>query len=222
MSELASARLAWQGLALQYPTGPRLAFPDVRLADGEHLLLRGASGAGKSSLIALLAGLRRPSQGEVWLAGRRLDSLSPAQRDRWRGQVLGLLPQRLHLAEGLSLRDNLLLPFVAVGESVPAGRIEQLAERLGLQSLLDRPPHQLSGGQMQRAALARALVRQPRLLLLDEPSSSLDDAATEALLQLVVELVAEHGVSLLVATHDARVVSALRTVLAPQLRELSL
>lgn len=222
MSELASARLAWQGLALQYPSGPLLAFPDLQLPDGDHLLLRGASGAGKSSLIALLAGLRRPSHGEVWLAGRRMDSLSPAQRDRWRGEVLGLLPQRLHLAEGLSLRDNLLLPFVAVGEAAPAGRIERLAERLGLQSLLDRPPHQLSGGQMQRAALARALVRQPRLLLLDEPSSSLDDAATAALLELVVELVGEQGVSLLVATHDARVVTALRAALGQRLRELSL
>ena len=220
--ELEHARLAWRGLALQYPQGPLLSFPDLCLDAGEHLLLRGASGSGKSSLIALLAGLRRPSRGEVWLAGRQIDGLSPARRDRWRGDVLGLLPQRLHLAEGLSLRDNLLLPFAAVGERAPAGRIEALAERLGLQALLERPPHQLSGGQMQRAALARALVRQPRLLLLDEPSSSLDDAATEALLQLVVELAAEQGVGLLVATHDARVVSALRAALGEALRELAL
>lgn len=220
--ELERARLAWRGLALQYPQGPLLSFPDLCLDAGGHLLLRGASGSGKSSLIALLAGLRRPSRGEVWLAGQQIDTLSPSRRDRWRGEVLGLLPQRLHLAEGLSLRDNLLLPFVAVGERATAGRIEALAERLGLQALLERPPHQLSGGQMQRAALARALVRQPRLLLLDEPSSSLDDAATEALLQLVVELAAEQGVGLLVATHDARVVTALRAALGDSLRELAL
>lgn len=216
------ARLAWRGLALQYPSGPKLVFPDCCLDAGEHLLLRGASGSGKSSLIALLAGLRQPSSGEVWLAGLRIDGLPPARRDRWRGEVLGLLPQRLHLAEGLSLRDNLLLPFAAVGEKAPAGRIEALAERLGLQALLERPPHQLSGGQLQRAALARALVREPQLLLLDEPSSSLDDAATAALLDLVVELVAERGVGLLVATHDARVVSALHAALGAQLKELAL
>ncbi|MFN4115914.1 MAG: ATP-binding cassette domain-containing protein [Inhella sp.] len=216
------ARLGWQSLALHYPQGPQLAFPDLLLGATEHLLLRGASGSGKSSLIALLAGLRQPSSGEIWLAGRRMDCLPPAARDHWRGEVLGLLPQRLHLADGLSLRDNLLLPFVAVGEAAPAQRIELLAERLGLKALLDRPPHQFSGGQAQRAALARALVRQPRLLLLDEPSSSLDDAATEALLGLVVELVAEQGVGLLVATHDARVVTALRAALGARLRELAL
>ncbi len=217
-----STRLAWRGLALQYPQGPRLQFPDLELGPAEHLLLRGASGSGKSSLIALLAGLRRPSHGEVWLAGRRIDALPSAAVDAWRGERLGLLPQRLHLADGLSLRDNLALPYVAIGAPVDAARIEALAARLGLQALLDRPPHQLSGGQMQRAALARALLRRPALLLLDEPSSSLDDTATAALMSLVLELAAEQGVGLLVATHDARVVQALRQALAEGLRELEL
>jgi putative ABC transport system ATP-binding protein len=222
MTHPEAARLAWQGLALYYPDGPRLHFPDLLLQPGQHLLLRGASGSGKSSLIALLAGLRRPSRGEVWLAGQRLSALKPARLDAWRGAKLGLLPQRLHLCEGLSLRDNLALPFVAVGEAVPAARIELLAARLGLQGLLDRPPHALSGGQMQRGALARALVREPQLLLLDEPSSSLDDAATAALLELVVALASEQGTGLLVATHDARVVETLRSSLAGALLELSL
>jgi putative ABC transport system ATP-binding protein len=148
--------------------------------------------------------------------------MKPARLDAWRGAHLGLLPQRLHLCEGLSLRDNLALPFVAVGEAVPAARIEALAGRLGLLDLLDRPPHALSGGQMQRGALARALVREPQLLLLDEPSSSLDDAATTALLDLVIALAAEQGTGLLVATHDARVVTALRASLPGALQELSL
>lgn len=214
--------LAWQGLCLDYPGGPRLRFPDLLLAPGQHLLLRGASGSGKSSLIALLAGLRRPSHGEVWLADRALSDMAPGQLDRWRGECLGLLPQRLHLCEGLNLRDNLRLPFTAVGAAEPAGRIEALADRLGLLSLLDRAPHQLSGGQMQRAALARALVREPRLLLLDEPSSSLDDEAAMALLDLVLALVGERGVSLLVATHDVRVVQQLGRALDGQLQTLRL
>lgn len=217
-----AALLGWRELGLDYPGGPSLAFPDLSLGNGQHLLLRGASGSGKSSLIALLAGLRRASRGEVWLAGRALGGLAPAALDRWRGACLGLLPQRLHLCEGLSLRDNLRLPFTAVGEAEPAGRIDALAERLGLTGLLHRAPHQLSGGQMQRAALARALVRAPQLLLLDEPSSSLDDEATQALLRLVVALAAEHGVSLLVATHDARVVNFLADAFGERLVTLRL
>lgn len=216
------ALLAWRGLGLRYASGPQLVFPDLQLTRGQHLLLRGVSGSGKSSLIALLAGLRRATTGEIWLAERRLSALAPAQLDAWRGRQLGLLPQRLHLCEALSLRDNLLLPFTAVGEAVPAGRIEVLAERLGLTALLDRPPHRLSGGQMQRGALARALVREPALLLLDEPSSSLDDAATAALLDLVLSLIRERGVSVLVATHDARVVQHLTAALGESLHTLTL
>lgn len=220
--DASEALLAWQGLGLAYPAGPRLRFPDLHLAPGEHLLLRGASGSGKSSLLALLSGLRQASEGQVWLAGRELNRLGMSARDAWRGEVLGLLPQRLHLCDGLSLRDNLALPYVAVGQSVPHARLQAVAERLGLGALLDRVPDQLSGGQMQRAALARALVRGPRLLLLDEPSSSLDDAATGNLLDLVSELTQEQGVGLVVATHDARVVSQLSTRLKAALRTLTL
>jgi len=217
-----SALLAWQGLALQYPSGPLLRFPDLHIAAGQHLLLRGDSGSGKSSLIALLAGLRRASQGDVWLAGQSLRALPEGQLDAWRGKTLGVLPQRLHLCDALSLQDNLGLPFVAAGQAVPKARIQQLAESLGIAPLLHRRPAQLSGGQMQRGALARALVREPKLLLLDEPSSSLDDASTAALLKLVLDQVEQRGVGLLVATHDARVVDHLQQRLGPQLVELRL
>lgn len=213
--------LAWQGLSLHYPgAAAPLRFVDGRVAAGGHLLLRGPSGSGKSSLIALLAGLRRASSGQVWLAGKELSALSAAACDAWRGAVMGVLPQRLHLVDGLSLADNLALPWLAVGQRPDGSRVQALAERLGLGGLLRRKPAQLSVGQLQRAALARALVRAPKLLLLDEPSSSLDDGATTALLQLVRELAAEQGVSLLVATHDARVVAGLADL--PGLQTLTL
>lgn len=199
----------WRDLRLDYPGGPSLRFADTRLEAGQHLLLRGPSGSGKSSLIALLAGLRRASAGEVWLAGRELGALTPSERDAWRASQLGVLPQRLHLVDGLSLRENLELPFLAVGLQPDRVNLLALIDRLGLGALLKRVPAQLSVGQLQRAALARALVRSPRLLLLDEPSSSLDDAATANLLQLARELAEERGASLLVATHDARVVAGL-------------
>lgn len=213
--------LRWSGLTLHYPQrAGGLCFADGQLAAGEHLLLRGPSGSGKSSLIALLAGLRRASAGEVWLAGRSLRGLSNPAIDAWRGEVLGVMPQRLHLVEGLSVRENLELPWLAVGQTPESARLAALCERLGLQDLQARLPSQLSVGQMQRVALARALARGPRLLLLDEPSSSLDDAATAALLQLVCELAREQGVSLLVATHDARVVEGLAAL--PGLKTLQL
>lgn len=217
---MTEALLAWQGLRLRYPGGPTLAFADGVLRRGEHLLLRGPSGSGKSSLIALLAGLRSASAGQVWLGGRELGALAPAQRDAWRAAQLGVLPQRLHLVEGLSLRENLEMPYLAVGLRADRARVQTLAERLGISTLLKRVPAQLSVGQLQRAALARALVRAPRLLLLDEPSSSLDDVATANLLQLALELAAEQGASLLVATHDARVVAGLQGL--PGLHGLSL
>jgi len=213
--------LAWQGLELHYPQRSEpLRFADGLLSHGEHLVLRGPSGSGKSSLIALLAGLRRANAGDVRLAGRSLAALSNPAIDAWRGEVLGVLPQRLHLVEGLSVRENLELPWLAVGRPADGARVAALCERLGLAGLLQRLPSQLSVGQMQRVALARALARAPRLLLLDEPSSSLDDAATEALLRLARELAQEQGVSLLVATHDARVTQGLADL--PGLRTLQL
>lgn len=209
--------LRWSGLELHYPQrAAPLKFPDGRVPAGGHLLLRGPSGSGKSSLIALLAGLRRANAGEVWLARRALQGMSNPAIDAWRGEVLGVLPQRLHLVEGLSVRENLELPWLAVGARPDPQRLAGLCERLGLDGLQARLPSQLSVGQMQRVALARALARRPRLLLLDEPSSSLDDASTAALLQLVLELAREQGVSLLVASHDARVVQGLAELEAVQ------
>ncbi len=201
--------LRWRGLGLDFAGGPGLRFPDGELRVGEHLLLRGPSGSGKSSLLALLSGLRRPSRGEVWLMGKSLHTLSPGALDAWRAAHLSLMPQRLHLVEGLSLRHNLELPELACGLRPDAARLQGLSERLGLGHLLGRRPDQLSVGQLQRAALARALMRRPRFLLLDEPSSSLDDAATRGLMDLVAEVVQEQGLSLLLSTHDSRVVQGM-------------
>lgn len=214
-----------QGLRYRYAQGPEIAFADLCLPPGRGLLLRGASGSGKSTLLALMAGLLSASQGRIVMAGTELGAMSPRERDRWRGATLGFMPQRLHLSAALSVRDNLALPFVGAGLPVDQSRIDALLQRLDLMPLAGRRPHQLSLGQAQRVALARALLRRPRLLLADEPSANLDDESTAAALHLLRTAAAEEGATLVLATHDQRVVEALGTTLElhslPRIREAS-
>ena len=201
--------IAWTGLRHRYAQGPGLAFGDLSLPAGRHLLLRGASGSGKSTLLAMLAGLMRPSDGQIEVGGKALHTLTARQSDAWRGAQLGFMPQRLHLSAALSVADNLALPFIAAGLKPDSARAVDLLDRLGLSGLAQRLPHQLSMGQAQRVALARALMRRPTLLLVDEPSASLDDAATAQMLDLLLQAATEQGATLVVATHDARVIQRL-------------
>lgn len=198
-----------QGLRYRYASGPEIGFTDLKLAPGEGLLLRGVSGSGKSTLLALLAGLLSATAGRVRVGGTDLGALGARQRDAWRGANLGFVPQRLHLSEALSVRDNLGLAYAAAGMAVDSPRIDELLQRLGLAELAQRKPHQLSLGQAQRVALARALLRGPSLLLADEPTANLDDEACAASLSLLQQAAAAQGACLVIATHDSRVVTAL-------------
>ncbi|WIV99967.1 ABC transporter ATP-binding protein [Kinneretia aquatilis] len=202
--------IQWSGLSHHYAGGGSpVVFPDFSLPTGRHLLLRGPSGSGKSTLLALMAGLLTPSAGRIQMAGTELSALSARQRDAWRGAQLGFVPQRLHLSASLSVLDNLALPFISAGLPPQPERALALMQQLGLQGLGARLPHQLSVGQAQRVALARALMRQPALLLADEPSASLDDAHAQQVLHLLLEVAAAQGVSLILATHDGRLVQPL-------------
>ena len=195
-----------RGLGFAYPQAPVLRFPDVAVPQGGTLLLRGPSGSGKSTWLALVAGLLTPSSGEVVVAGQ---ALAGAARDRWRARCLGFLPQKLFLSEALSVADNLALVFFAAGLPVDRGAIHHALAALDLAALAGRKPSQLSGGQAQRVALARALLLRPRVLLVDEPTASLDDEACAAALDLLRRCAAGAGATLVISTHDARVVQAL-------------
>ena len=199
------ATIEWQGLRYRYGQESEIAFDDLKLAAGQHLLLLGASGSGKSTLLALLAGLLSPSAGQVRMAGQSLQDLSPRERDAWRGAQLGFVPQRLHLSASLTVADNLDLPYVCAGLPPDRARAALLLDQLGLAAVSQRLPHQLSVGQAQRVALARALMRRPKLLLADEPSASLDDDNTAAMLDLLLGAAAGQGAMLVLASHDARV-----------------
>lgn len=177
--------------------------PDLDLARDEHCALLGASGAGKSTLLHILAGIIRPVAGEVMLEGESLYPQEP-RSDRWRACRIGVVPQKLHLLASLSALDNVRLAQYLAGRPVD-GDAMSLLDTLGLQSRRAARPAQLSVGEQQRVAIARAIVNRPRLLLADEPTSSLDDASAQEALELLFDAARLTGALLVVATHDARI-----------------
>jgi putative ABC transport system ATP-binding protein len=197
------------GVALAYAGGQRLRFDDVAVAQGGTLLLRGPSGSGKSTWLALAAGLLTPSAGVLRVAGQAVAELGPSARDAWRAQTVGFLPQKLHLSEALSVADNLALVYFAAGLPLDRAAVAEGLAALGVADLAQRKPAQLSGGQAQRVALARALLLRPRVVLADEPTASLDDAACASALQRLQHSAQACGATLVLATHDARVWQAL-------------
>lgn len=173
-------------------------------AQGEHWLVLGPSGCGKSTLLHLICGLLRPLAGEIEVAGQRLDRLGEAALDRWRARAVGIVPQRLHLLPSLTLRHNLMLAQFAAGLPQSDERVHEVLERIGLADRAGAYPHQLSHGQAQRGAVARAVINRPRVLLADEPTSNLDDANCLKALDLLEGEALGCGATLVIATHDLR------------------
>jgi putative ABC transport system ATP-binding protein len=193
------------GLEFAYPGGGAIRFPDVDIAQGAVLLLRGPSGSGKSTWLALVAALVRPGAGSLEVAGQNLAALNRVQADAWRARTLGFLPQKLHMSAALTVAQNLGLAFWAAGAAQDRRRIDAALAAVGVTELADRLPAQLSGGQAQRVALARAVLMQPLVIAADEPTASLDDDAAREALHLLQSSAQRCGATLVIATHDARV-----------------
>jgi putative ABC transport system ATP-binding protein len=196
--------ISTQDLRYRYPTGMPLAFAGMRVPQGAALVLRGNSGSGKSTLLALAAGLLVATQGSIEVAGQNPAKLSATQRDAWRGRTVGFLPQRLHLSDALTVFDNLALAYFAIGQPTDKAQIMRSLDALGVADLAQRKPHALSGGQAQRVALARSVLMQPRVILADEPTASLDDDAAFDAITLLAQAAQRCQATLVVATHDAR------------------
>jgi putative ABC transport system ATP-binding protein len=211
-----------RGLAYRYARGLALSFPDVEVAQGGRLLLQGRSGAGKSTWLALVAGLLTPAAGEVQVGGQDLAALPRRARDTWRGRSIGFLPQRLYLSDALSVERNLALAFFAAGLPEDRGRIAAALQALDVADLAHRKPAELSGGQAQRVALARAILLSPQVLLADEPTASLGDDAAAAAIALLQQAAQRCNATLVVATHDARVREALHGTQVLQLQPAEL
>jgi ABC-type lipoprotein export system ATPase subunit len=181
-----------------------LALERFEAAAGEHWLVLGASGSGKTTLLNLIAGLLKPSEGEIVVGGQPLAQLDGAALDRWRGRSVGIVPQKLHLVSSLSVLQNLLLVPYLAGLPRDEARAVGLLENLSLREKATAKPHELSHGQAQRVAVARAVMNRPKLLLADEPTSNLDDENCRQALDLLQDQARDCGATLIVATHDQR------------------
>lgn len=189
----------------QYSTHLTIAFPDWHVAQGETWLLTGASGSGKTTLLHMLAGLRPPTTGQVQIADTDLYAMKGSVADQFRGQCIGLVLQKPHLLPTLTVTENLLLAQYMAGLARNRDRIHALLRQLELDKQAKAMPHQLSQGQAQRVSIARAVLNQPKLILADEPTSSLDDTNCLNVLQLIESQAHNCGATLVIATHDARI-----------------
>ena len=174
---------------------------DLQLEPGALTMVTGRSGSGKSTLLQVLAGLLPPTTGKVTADGQDLYRLPDAEQARFRNLHLGVVPQQAVALRSLTVRENIVLPFTLYGDAWEEARLTQLLDALDMAKLVDARPQELSGGELRRVTLARALLRRPEVLLADEPTGDLDDANTAAVLELLKQEAAR-GAAVLLVTHE--------------------
>jgi len=181
-----------------------------RIHAGETVAIIGASGSGKSTLLGLLAGLDSATGGSVELAGQALERLDEDARARLPADQVGFVFQSFQLLDNLNALENVMLPLELEGRRDARSRARELLERVGLGQRLSHSPRQLSGGEQQRVAIARAFAAEPKILFADEPTGNLDSHTGEHICDLLFELNQEHGTTLILVTHDARLAARCR------------
>ena len=181
---------------------------------GEYVAIMGESGSGKTTLLNILAALDKPTEGKVYLKDMDLGKLKEKEIATFRRQNLGLVFQDFNLLDTFSLKDNIFLPLVLSGKKYPEmeKRLKPIAEKLGIEKLLEKYPYEVSGGQKQRAAIARALITKPQLILADEPSGALDSKAADSLMNLFTTINQE-GQTIVMVTHSVKAASSAKRVL---------
>jgi ABC-type lipoprotein export system ATPase subunit len=213
--------LSARGLKKSYVLGRRtlevLRGVDLEIGSGDFVALRGASGTGKSTLLHLMGGLDTPNAGEIVFRGRNFSGFSEGALTDYRNRCVGFVFQAYHLLPELSALENVCLParVARLAAAAAEKRARNLLARVGLAERIDHQPSELSGGEQQRVAIARALINEPPLLLADEPTGNLDSHTGGEILELLNHLRLEKQMTLVIATHDAKVAAA-----APRVIEL--
>lgn len=191
--------------ALDNPSGGMLDIltgVDLEIKSAETIAIVGASGSGKSTLLGLMAGLDRPSSGDVWLAGKSLNTLDEDGRASLRGDEVGFVFQSFQLLPSLTALENVMLPLELQSKASAKTDAVNLLNRVGLAERLYHYPKQLSGGEQQRVAIARAFVTQPKILFADEPTGNLDKKTSQHIIELLFEMNREKNTTLIIVTHD--------------------
>jgi putative ABC transport system ATP-binding protein len=199
--------LKTSALKFSYNDEKVFTFPAIQCEAGQELLLLGESGCGKTTLLHILAGLRRPDAGEVYIQNQELGALADTALDAFRGQNVGIVFQQSHLLRALTVAENLRAAQYFAHKPSDKAELQALLDSLNIGEKANSYPHQLSLGEQQRVAIARALINRPSLILADEPTSSLDDKNCREVLKLLLAQSQAHKAALVIVTHDGRLKS---------------
>lgn len=197
--------ISTKNITFSYNKDQIFILPDLHCDAGNTILITGDSGKGKTTYLHILAGLLRPSTGTIEIDKTNIVTLSESKNDKFRGQNIGIVFQKSHFVSALTVLENLeMASWLATGKKNSA-RAKKLLEQLDITSQSDKLPNQLSIGQQQRVSIARALINEPKVLLADEPTSSLDDKNAEKVIELLTFLSKEYKAALIIVTHDSRI-----------------
>jgi ABC-type lipoprotein export system ATPase subunit len=197
--------ISTKNLRFSYSKDQEFIFPDLYCEAGSTLLITGDSGKGKTTYLHILAGLLQPKSGEIIIDNTDLVSLSEKTTDKFRGKNIGVVFQKSYFIAALTVLENLqMASWLATGKK-HTKRAKRLLKQLGIENQAEKLPSQLSIGQQQRVSIARALMNEPKVLLADEPTSSLDDKNAEKVIDLLTSLSKEYKAALLIVTHDSRI-----------------
>lgn len=196
--------IATKNIIFSYPNGETFRFPDLYCETSKTILITGNSGKGKTTYLHLLAGLLKPSSGEIFINDVNINSISNKNKDQFRGQNIGIVFQKSHFIASLSVLENIeMASWLAFGNK-NTSKAKKLLQELDLSEFQNKLPSQLSIGQQQRVSIGRALINEPKLLLADEPTSSLDDENAFKAASLLEKLAKEYNAALVIVTHDLR------------------
>jgi len=200
-------------ISFQYDENTAFSFPDFSCASKEELLILGPSGVGKTTFLHLLCGFIKADKGKVEIDGKQIFNLSDADLDHFRSNSVGIIFQDNYFIDSISVKENLFLAQTLAGNKKDEIQILKLSQDLGIEKLLNKKPSKLSRGEQQRASIIRALLNNPKVLLADEPTSSLDDVNCNKVISLLKDAAQKSGAALIIVTHDSRLKSQIKNTL---------